>query len=120
MTSARPPGWPAELPPAGEGFAEHAVGWLLDRLPPEYRTSPLRKHPLILAMAAERHSEATLSGTRDVYRNLRSELRDHLDQAEIDAGLVALESLAANFGRTHREVVLVGQALRGHSWKARL
>lgn len=120
MTSAKPPGWPADLPPVGEGFAEQVVAWLLDRLPPEYRTSSLRKHPLILAMAAKQHSEATMSGTRDVYRNLRSELRDYLGQSEIDAGLVALESLASTFSRSHREVVLVEQALRGRIWKPRL
>ena len=28
--------------PVGAGFDEQVVGWLLDRLPPEYRTSPLQ------------------------------------------------------------------------------
>ena len=113
-----PPGWPADLPPVG--FEEQVTGWLLDRLPPEFRTSPIRKHPLVLAMAAREHAAATLDGTREVYRNLRSELRDHVQPEEIDAGLVALEALAAEFSRTLREVQMVEEAMRGRIWKPRL
>lgn len=118
--TASPPGWPADLPPAGAEFEQAVVGWLLDRLPPEYRTSQLRKHPLVLAMAARGHAEATLSGTRDVYRRLRAELRDRLAADEIDVALVELERLAAQFSRTRREVELVEQSLRGQIWKPRL
>lgn len=96
------------------------MGWLLDRLPPEYRTSALRKHPLALAMAARGQAEATLSGVREVYRRLRAELRDRLDAAEIEAALVELERLAAQFGRSQREVEMVEQALRGRVWRPRL
>ena len=116
--SAAPPGWPADLPPVG--FEPLAGAWLLDRLPPEYRTSQARKHPLVLALAAKQHAVATLEGTREVYRSLRAELRDLLEPAEIDASLVALESLAAQFARTLREVELVEEALRGKVWKPRL
>lgn len=116
--NAAPPGWPADLPPVG--FESHVSGWLLDRLPPEYRTSEVRKHPLVLAFAAHQNAIAILEGTREVYRGLRSELRDHLEQAEIDANLVAVEALAAQFARTLREVELVQEALRGRVWKPRL
>lgn len=104
----------------GAGFEQRVAGWLLDRLPSEYRTSPLRSHPLILAMATRQHAEATLAGTREVYRDLRAELRDHLEASQIDAGLTALEGLAASFSRTAREVAMVEEALRGHVWKPRL
>ncbi|MCB0922824.1 MAG: hypothetical protein KDC08_13565, partial [Actinobacteria bacterium] len=103
-----------------EGLAENVTGWLLDRLPPEYRTSPLRRHPLVLAMCARLHAQATLAGTRDVYRDLRAELRDHLDPTDIQAALVGLEDLAAQFSRSEREIDLVEQALRGQVWKPRL
>ena len=73
---------------------------VLDRLPPEYRTSSLRRHPLVLAMSARLHAQATLAGTRDVHRDLRAELRDHLDPTDIQAALVGLEELAAQFSRT--------------------
>ena len=118
--TATPPGWPGDLPGPGEGLAENVTGWLLDRLPPEYRTSPLRRHPLVLAMCARLHAQATLAGTRDVYRDLRAELRDHLDPTDIQAALVGLEDLAAQFGRSEREIELVEQALRGHVWRPRL
>jgi len=108
------------LPGPGEGLAENVTGWLLDRLPPEYRTSPLRRHPLVLAMCARLHAQATLAGTRDVYRDLRAELRDHLDPTDIQAALVGLEDLAAQFSRSEREIDLVEQALRGQVWKPRL
>lgn len=117
MTAA-PPGWPADLPPVG--YEAQVTGWLLDRLPPEYRTSDLRKHPIVLAMAAREHGRARLEGAREVYRNLRAELRDHVTPEEVDAGLVSLEALAAQFARTLREVELVEQALRGTVWKPRL
>ena len=118
--TATPPGWPADLPGPGAGLAENVTGWLLDRLPPEYRTSPLRRHPLVLAMCARLHAQATLAGTRDVYRDLRAELRDHLDPTDIQAALVGLEDLAAQFSRSEREIDLVEQALRGQVWKPRL
>ena len=113
-----PPGWPADLPPVG--YEAEVSAWLLDRLPPEYRTSPVRRHPLVLAMAAHEHARATLDGTREVYRSLRSALRDQVEPAEIEASLTALEALAAQFNRTLREVDLVEKALRGHVWKPRL
>jgi hypothetical protein len=113
-----PAGWPPDLPPAG--FEEQVSGWLLDRLPPEYRTSSVRRHPLLLAMAAREHARARLEGARQIYRNLRAELRDHVGPEEIDGGLVALEALAAQFARTAREVGLVEEAMRGRVWKPRL
>jgi len=120
VTAATPPGWPRDLPPPGAGLAEQVTGWLLDRLPPEYRTSPLRRYPLVLAMAARLHANATLAGTRDVYRDLRAELRDHLDPTDVQVALVALEELAAQFSRSVREIELVEQSMRGQVWKPRL
>ncbi len=117
---AAPPGWPADLPPVGEQFEQEVTGWLLDRLPPEYRTSDARRYPLLLAMAAREHVRATLEGTRRVYRDLRAQLRDFAGPEDIQAGLQALEGLAAQFSRTVREVELVEQALRGKVWKPRL
>jgi hypothetical protein len=116
--SAAPAGWPADLAPVG--FESQVSAWLLDRLPPEYRTSAVRKHPLVLAMAAHEHALATLEGTREVYRSLRSSLRDFIEPSELDASLVALEALAAQFSRTLREVELVQEAMRGRVWKPRL
>lgn len=118
--TAVPPGWPADLPAVGAGFDEAVVGWLLDRLPPEFRTSQMRKHPVILAEAAVHHSRATLDGVRDTYRGLRAATRDLLPQEQIDSGLVALEALAAQFSKVEREVELVRAALRGASWRPRL
>ncbi len=120
MTRSAPPGWPGDLPHAGEQFEEQVVGWLLDRLPPEYRLSAARRHPLLLAMAARSQSQATLEATREVYRGARAGLRDSLEPAEIDAGLTALEALAAQFRRTVREVELVEEALRGRVWTPKL
>jgi hypothetical protein len=71
-------------------------------------------------MCARLHAQATLAGTRDVYRDLRAELRDHLDPTDIQASLGGSGGLAAQFSRTVREVELVEQALRGQVWKPRL
>ena len=120
MTAGLPPGWPEDLGPVGYGFEEQVQGWLLDRLPPEYRTSGLRHQPVILAMAAHAHARATLEGAREVYRDLRAQLRDYVEPSQIDSGLRSLEALAAQFSRTEREVGMVEQALRGHVWKPKL
>ena len=118
--TATTPGWPSDLPGPDAGLAEQVTGWLLDRLPPEYRTSAVRRYPLVLAMAARLHAQATLDGTRDVYRDLRAQLRDHVEPTDIQAALAALEDLAAQFSRTQREIDLVEQALRGQVWRPRL
>ena len=88
--------------------------------PQRTRTSDARRYPLLLAMAAREHVRATLEGTRRVYRDLRAQLRDFAGPEDIQAGLQALEGLAAQFSRTVREVELVEQALRGKVWKPRL
>lgn len=115
-----PAGWPKDLPPVGPEFEEKVAGWLLDRLPGAYRTSPVRTQPRVLAMAAQEHARATLDGTREVYRGLRAKLRDSLSPHEIDNALQALEALAAEFSRNKREIDLVAQALEGQRWKPRL
>lgn len=116
----RPPGWPADLTPEGSAFDDAVTGWLLDRLPPEYRTSVLRRHPAVLAACAQQHAEARVEAVREVYRGLRSSMRDRLEPDEISAALTGLEALAAQFTRTAREVQLVLDALQGRAWRPRL
>jgi hypothetical protein len=115
-----PPGWPGDLPSEGSAFDEAVVGWLLDRLPPEYRTSPLRRHPAVLAVCACEHAGARLQAVREVYRGLRATMRDRMEQAEIDACLSALEALGAEFSRTLRESRLVREKVEGRTWRPRL
>lgn len=115
-----PPGWPADLPGVGQGFEQRVTVWLLDRLPPEYRTSELRKHPLSLSLAAGHHARANLEAARQTYRELRASLRDHVEPAEVDESLAALQAVASQFTRMVREMDLVDQALRGHVWRPRL
>ena len=116
----RPPGWPADLTADDAGFDDDVVGWLLDRLPPEYRTSALRRHPAVLGVCAAAHAQARLEAVREVYRGLRSGMRERLEPDEITAVMAGLEALAADFTRTQREVHLVQEALQGRTWHPRL
>jgi hypothetical protein len=53
-----PPGWPEAVhPPGSEDFGQTAIAWLLDVVPPEYRSyAILRRHPAALASMAWYHT----------------------------------------------------------------
>jgi hypothetical protein len=54
MAAYVPPGWPEAVhPPGSENFEHTAIAWLLDIVPPEYRSyGILRRHPAALASMA--------------------------------------------------------------------
>jgi len=64
MTAYMPPGWPTGVhPPGSEDFEASAVGWLLDIVPPGYRSHDvLRRYPVALATLARHHMAACVHG----------------------------------------------------------
>ena len=116
----RPPGWPAEVAdPENTAFLDTAVRWMwevssLERSP----ASVWARHPRALAFRVTCDLEARIEGTRRAYSQARVALVDAgVDPEEV---LRALEVEAADLQRRQREVTLVGEALEGRRWQARL
>lgn len=101
-------GWPRDLVPhTHPDFAAAASAWLLDRSPPEWRTSPLREDPVALAWAVGHYVAGAQEGTRRAYR----EARVRLDPADVIRVQAALEAYGAHLLTVAREVALVHRAL---------
>ena len=117
-----PPGWPADVRPAGAPDWElSAVAWLLDQCPPDYRAHrALRAHPVALAWLAERHVLAQGKANTAARGTVRAELREMLAAHELEAVVTALEHEHARLLAAHRGVRLIGDALRGIAYVPRL
>jgi hypothetical protein len=70
MAAYVPQGWPESVrPPGSEDFEEPAVTWLLDVVPPDYRSyTVLSRHPAALAAMARSYRESPLSRRPAVWR----------------------------------------------------
>lgn len=116
----RPPGWPAEVAdPDDAEFPDTAVRWMweissLERSP----ASVWARHPRALAFRVACDLDARIEGARRAYSQVRVTLVDA--GVDPEEALRALESEAADLQRLQREVALVGQALEGRRWQARL
>jgi len=117
-----PPGWPpAVRPPGAPEWEETAVGWLLDRCPPEYRGySGLRRHPVVLARFAVLHVEAMQQAARRGVSEARSTLRDVADPDVVERAVATWRLEGERLVVLRREVGLVEEALRGRRFRPRL
>jgi hypothetical protein len=117
-----PPGWPAQVRPAGTPGWEHtAVAWLFDLCPPEYRMyEVLRRHPAVLARFAALHVEAAVAAARQGLATVRAELRELVPPEAVAAAVAAFEREGARLAATARSVALVEQALQGKRFRPRL
>jgi hypothetical protein len=121
-SAAVPPGWPEEVrPPGAPGWERTAVGWLLDRCPPEYRAhAVLTRHPAVLARFAAWHVEGAVAAARDGLSRARVELGEVAGPEAVEAAVLALEREGARLASAARSVALVERALRGERFLARL
>jgi hypothetical protein len=117
-----PPGWPKTVPPPGaDGWEPRAVAYLLDLAPGDFRTEPLyARQPVLLAWRVQALVEAQLESARASYSRARAELRDVATPEVLAETLQALEREGAALLARRREVDLVGRALRGESFVAKL
>ena len=117
-----PPGWPRQVrPPDAPDWEVTAASWLLDLCPPDYRVyDVLRRHPVILARFAAGHIEAATAAARRGVAGARADLADHVPPEAIDAALAAYDRELARLAVTARAVEVVGQALRGRRFRAKL
>lgn len=119
---AIPPGWPELVrPPGSPDWQDSAVLWLLDQVPPEYRRyDVLRRHPVLLARFAADHTTASLEAARVGWRTLRVDLASTLPTEAIDEAINAYEREGMRLAKVSQAVQLLGEALAGRRWVARL
>lgn len=116
-----PRGWPAEVPPPGAPeWERRAVGWLFDQCPGEYRSyEVLRRQPTVLARFAAEHVAACRAAVRDGVAGARPDLR-RMPPEVVEDVVAAYETEAARLARVAAAVDLVGRALAGERFVARL
>ena len=107
--------------PESPEFADRVVAWLLDLCPPDYRSHEvLRRHPVILARLANRHTHASVSAARESYAGARRDLAGRVPPEAVDEALTALSRSGALLAAQVREVGLVEEALAGRRWRPKL
>ena len=122
MTAYAPPGWPAEVRPAGaRDWERTATAWLFDQCPADYRAyEVLRRHPIVLARFAAGHLEASVAAARHGLATSRSDLREVADDVLIEAVLAAYDREGRRLAAALRSTRLIEQALSGKTFIPRL
>jgi hypothetical protein len=122
MAAYVPQGWPESVrPPGSEDFEESAATWLLDVVPPDYRSyAVLLRHPAALAAMARYYTQACLEGARNGYRTARTELAETVPPHAVDGVLAAYKTEGFKLAATAQAVELVERALRGEVFTPRL
>ena len=116
-----PRGWPAEVPPPdAPEWERRAVGWLLDQCPGDFRSyDVLRRHPTVLARFAREHVAACRAAIRDGVPSARPDLK-RMPPEVVEDVVAAYETEAARLAKVAAAVDLVGRALAGERFVARL
>jgi hypothetical protein len=119
---AAPTGWPPEVPdPSIDGWERHAVAWLFDQCPPDYRGYEVfRRHPVVLAHVAKASLVSAVEAAETGVRTVRHDLRDVVSPEAIDAAVAAYEHERHRLRVAGVAAELIWRALRGERWAARL
>lgn len=122
MSSFVPPGWPDQVPSsAASGWEVHAVAYLLDCCPADFRSYPvLRRHPVVLARFAAQFVEGQCLAAQEGLAGVRISLADHVTSDVVESAADAWLAQAAQLARTRRAVTLVEEALRGRTFVPQL
>jgi hypothetical protein len=125
VSSAVPPGWPAEVPPPGApDWERRAVGWLFDLCPPDHRAyGVLQRWPVLLARVARHHVAAAAEACRRGAQTARADVRElgvGIPPEGVDALLAMYEREALRLDTAARAADLVERALAGQRFIPRL
>lgn len=125
MSGAIPVGWPPEVPPPGAAnWQRRAIGWLYDLCPPDHRGyAVLQRWPVLLARVAREHVAASADACRRGAATARADLRQlgvEIPPDAVDALLAMYEREALRLDAAARAVALVGKALAGQRFVAKL
>jgi hypothetical protein len=119
---AAPPGWPASVPdPSQPEWEPHAVAWLFDQCPPDYRGYDVfRRHPVVLAHIARGCLDAAVEAVEAGLRSVRHDLRGEVSQPVVDEAVAAYEHERHRLRAAKAAADLIWRAFRGERWAARL
>jgi hypothetical protein len=119
---AAPSGWPAEVPDPGvEGWERHAVAWLFDQCPPDYRGYDVfRRHPVVLAHVARGCLAAAVEAAETGVRTVRHDLRGVVPPETVDEAVAAYEHERHRLRAASVAADLIWRALRGERWSPQL
>jgi hypothetical protein len=117
-----PPGWPEPVrAPDLPDWEATAVVWLFDQCPPDFRAyDVLRRYPVVLAHVAASSVAGAVTATEQGLRTVRHDLSTLVPPETVDAAIAAYERERMRLQAAARAVDLVGRALRGQRWAARL
>jgi hypothetical protein len=117
-----PPGWPEPVrAPDLPDWEATAVAWLFDQCPPDFRAyDVLRRYPVVLAHVAASSVAGAVTATEQGLRTVRHDLSTLVPPETVDAAIAAYERERMRLQAAARAVDLVGRALRGQRWAARL
>ena len=120
--SQLPPGWPAEVPPAGTpDWQRRALSWLYDACPPDYRGyDVLRRYPVVLARFAAWHTDAAVAAAHGGLAAVRAELRGSVPVEVMEEVVAVLEAEIARLRSLRRSIDAIERGLRGERWVPRL
>src|SRR4051794_39369169 len=115
METQVPPGWPWGVrPPGADDWERQAIALLLDCCPPDFRGESLfTRHPLVLAIFAERCLQGQQRAAQDGLAQVRADLEDRMEQPVIDRAVDIWQAESARLARLAREVGLLRRALAG-------
>lgn len=119
---AAPTGWPAEIPdPSAPGWERHAVAWLFDQCPPDYRGYDVfRRFPVVLAHVARGSLAAAVDAADTGVRTIRHDLRGTVGQQAVDEAVAAYEHERHRLRKASVGADLVWRAFGGERWTDRL
>jgi hypothetical protein len=119
---ATPAGWPPEVPdPVAEDWERHAIAWLFDQCPPDYRGYDVfRRQPVVLAHVAKCSLAAAAEAAETGVRTVRHDLRDAVSPETIDAAVAAYEHERHRLRAATVGADLIWRALRGERWSPQL
>jgi hypothetical protein len=119
---AAPTGWPPQVPdPGAEDWERHALAWLFDQCPPDYRGYDVfRRHPVVLAHVAKVSLAAAVDAVEAGIRDARHDLRGVVAPEVVEATVVAYEHERHRLRKAATSADLIWRALHGERWAARL
>ena len=120
--SVAPPGWPESVrPPGAPDWDKTAVAYLFDCCPADFRGyRVLRHHPLVLAQFAEHFVEGQCRAVQEGLASVRTALKGEVRPDVVETAAEIWLEQGAALMRTRRAVGLIGQALRGRTFLAKL
>lgn len=111
--SGRPSDWPAQVrPPGTPRWQASAAEFLLEALPPDYRSHEVFRHnPRVLAWTAACHVAYALAALRQNYRTAAVDLKPHLAPHVIEQVLDTHRVEGRRLTALAASIAAVGQAL---------